>query len=358
VATLSRDAAPSAPLHWTLEQVPIDDARWLTFTAAHPEALAFHRPTWTEMIADCYGYRPFALAAAASDGTLVAGVPVIELGRGRSRRWSSLPFTDFCPPLLTPGVSLDAFTLAAATARKEEGLRSFELRGELVRADGVHLHSDAFIHTTALEHDPEKVFARFHRSQVMRNVRRAKKEGLEVRHGERREWLTRDYFRLHVATRRRLGRPVQPRRLFEALWTHLIEPGFGHVLLVYKGSQPVAGAVFLSGNTVLTYKYGASDQAFWRDRPNHLIFTEAIRGACARGYAEFDWGRSDAADTGLREFKGYWAGVERPLVYSTLAGRAPAEGSGRALELAGAIIRRSPPFVCRASGELFYRYAA
>jgi hypothetical protein len=47
------------------------------------------------------------------------------------------------------------------------------------------------------------------------------------------------------------------------------------------------------------------------------------------------------------------------LAYSTLGGRAPAaEGDGLATRVLGGVIRRSPPWVCRALGELLYRYAA
>jgi hypothetical protein len=64
-------------------------------------------------------------------------------------------------------------------------------------------------------------------------------------------------------------------------------------------------------------------------------------------------------DSGLREFKSGWAGVEEPLVCATLADAESApEGSGCALGAARVLLLRSPAWVCRASGELFYRYAA
>jgi hypothetical protein len=84
-----------------------------------------------------------------------------------------------------------------------------------------------------------------------------------------------------------------------------------------------------------------------------------MRSACQEGYRWFDFGRTDLSDTGLRDFKAGWAAEEEPLVYSLLAKRAPAKkGSGHALAMARAVLRRSPAWVCRASGELLYRYAA
>jgi hypothetical protein len=89
------------------------------------------------------------------------------------------------------------------------------------------------------------------------------------------------------------------------------------------------------------------------------LFAHAIRDACEQGYRHFDWGRSDLTDLGLREFKGGWAGVEEPLVYTTLVDGEPASaGSRRALDAARAVLSSAPAWVCRASGELFYRYAS
>jgi CelD/BcsL family acetyltransferase involved in cellulose biosynthesis len=109
----------------------------------------------------------------------------------------------------------------------------------------------------------------------------------------------------------------------------------------------------------LTYKYGASDARFWGMRPNHALFWLAIQAACADGYEFFDFGRTDLEDEGLRQFKSGWGGVEEPLEYTTLG--KPAGGPSRmagATGAARALLRHSPPWVCRAAGGLLYRYAA
>jgi CelD/BcsL family acetyltransferase involved in cellulose biosynthesis len=344
-----------------LQELPISDARWRSFVAGHPETLAFHRPEWVETIADCYGHRSFILAAVDAFGEIDAGVPVIEVrSLRRRRRWVALPFTDCCPPLLGASVGGDAFAAALGTARTDAGIETFELRAALPAADGVHPHSDAVSHTTPLADSPDDIFARFHKSQVQRNLRRAERERkLTIRPGERARDLTESYYGLHVQTRRRLGMPAQPRRFFNALWSHVLAPGHGQLLLAETvGGLPVAGAVLLAGTRTLTYKYGASDATFWHLRPNHLLFWHALRNACEDGYEKFDWGRTDIPDRGLRAFKSGWAADETALVYTMLADEAPKAGSKRALAGARVVLRRSPPFACRIAGELLYRYAA
>jgi CelD/BcsL family acetyltransferase involved in cellulose biosynthesis len=341
-------------------ELQLSDLRWRTFAASHPAALVFHRPAWAEMIVDCYGYRPFVLACLDADGRITGGLPVIEVrSLRRHLRWVALPFADLCPPLLSPDLSTETLTRALDDARRAAGVPALEVRAALAGPANAHLHSDAVIHTTRLERDPDALFARFHRSQVQRNVRRAEREQkISIRRADNARDLTRSFYGLHVQTRRRQGMPVQPRRFFEALWTYLLEPGDGYLLLAYADGEPVAGAVFLAGTSTITYKYGASDAAFWRLRPNHLLFWHALRGACENGYRWFDFGRSDLPDRGLRAFKSGWAAEERPLLYTTLAERAPEDGSGRGLAAARALLRRSPGWACRVAGELFYRYAA
>jgi CelD/BcsL family acetyltransferase involved in cellulose biosynthesis len=356
---LAKASSPAATV--ALQELHVTDARWHSLVAGHPETLAFHRPEWAETIADCYGHRPFVVGAVDDNGDVDAGVPLIEVRSvRRRRRWIALPFTDCCAPLLGPSVGSGGFVAALGKARTDAGIESLELRSPWPAGRGVHPHGGAVIHTTPLARRPDEVFARFHKSQVQRNVRRAEREQkLTIRRGERARDLTKSYYALHVQTRRRLGMPVQPRRFFEALWSHMLAPGHGSLLLaVADDGAPVAGAVFLAGTRTLTYKYGASDAAFWHLRPNHLLFWHALRTACEDGYDRFDWGRTDLADHGLRAFKSGWAADEVPLVYTTLADEAPRARSGRGLAAGRIALRRSPPFVCRLAGELLYRFAA
>jgi len=320
--------------------------------------MCFHHPAWTEVISESYGNRPFVLAVLGEQGNILGGIPVLETRSVGRRRWISLPFSDTCPPLLSSGLDAGSFALALEEARLQAKVRSLEVRAPLAGEEN-RQHCDAVIHRTALERDPELLFARFHGSQVQRNVRRAERERtIVVRPAESRQDMTHRFYQLQVQTRHRLGMPVQPRRFFAALWSHMIESEQGFLLLAYSGRDPVAGAVFLSGTQTLTYKYGASDASCWGLRPNHLLFWSAMRAACEQGYEWFDFGRSDFEDKGLRSFKAGWAAEEEPLVYTTLAERTHKAGSARGLTAARAVIRRSPTWVSRASGELFYRYAA
>lgn len=335
------------------EVVAGDTADWQAFVGVHPAALPYHHASWAATLADAYGFEPKAFVLHAAGGGILGGIPFVELGgRLRPRRWVALPFTDVCPPLSESAAGADVAARLVACAH-EAGVGLLEIHAP-VEAPGAYGYARGFVHELRLG-DPEALFRAF-RPQVRRNIRKAQRCGVVVREGARRSDLTRVYFDLHAATRRRLGVPPQPRRFFEALWRHVVEPGLGFLLLAEHGGEPVAGALFLDWNGRVVYKYGASDARRWPVRPNNLLFWECILRACAEGAHTLDLGRTDLDDHGLREFKRGWGAAERPLAY-TVFGRAtePAQHSGRILRT---VLRLAPAPLGRAIGTALYRFAA
>jgi CelD/BcsL family acetyltransferase involved in cellulose biosynthesis len=338
-----------------MQRLSIDDARWRDFVARHPDATPFHDPAWALLLAECYGMSGFVMARVDESGAVTAGIPVLAPPRlpGGARRLVSLPFTDSLAPLV--GIAdARSFGADANSMRRELGISRIELRCAFEGAD--RTHSSAVIHTLGLVEDPEAVALGFTKGK-RRDVRASERKGLDIRRAESEHDVTETYFRLHLETRRRLGVPSQPRRFFRLLWGHMLEPGHGFTLIVRQNGDAVAGAVFLVANGTMVYKYSASDARRRTDMPNDLIIWSAMKDACRSGLTRFDFGRSELAATGLRQFKSRWGAVEEPLVYSTI-GDADGTASSRGNDMLGTILRRSPIWVTRATGELLYRYAA
>jgi CelD/BcsL family acetyltransferase involved in cellulose biosynthesis len=338
--------------------VELDDARWTEFVYACPSAVPFHHPAWTRLLADCYGYRPFVLALTGTAGQIVAGLPVLEVRSVfGNRRWLSLPFTDYCPPLAVSDEVLRQLVAGLDDLRQEQGISRIEVHARL-DGPGTHSHSSYVMHTLRLEGGPEKIFRTFKRTQVQQRIAKAEREAVTVRRSRSLSDVTDVFYELHTRTRRRLGVPVQPHRFFKLLHQSIIEAGLGFVHLAYLHDTPIAGAVFLAWNGTVSYKYSASDVRFLRHRPNNLVLWQAIRWAAENDYQVFDFGRSDLDDHGLRSFKSGWGTEEEPLTYTDIADRPPKRS--RALQdraLAG-VIRHAPPWVARLVGEIFYKYGA
>lgn len=196
--------------------VEFGDPRWADFVARQPGATPFHHPEWARLVANCYGFGGFAVAVSDTAGKIQAGLPVVEVCHfGGARKWVSLPFTDYCGPLV-PDPALEADLVAGLRlASREAGVRRVEIRGLL--AGAAPLGGAAFRHVVALSGCPQEVYARFCRT-ARQQIRQAENNGVRVRQATRREDLTGTFYRLHARTRRRLGVPVQPRRFFGMLW--------------------------------------------------------------------------------------------------------------------------------------------
>jgi CelD/BcsL family acetyltransferase involved in cellulose biosynthesis len=339
-------------------QRPLRDPPWSAFVAQHPAALPFHHPSWAEVLAACYRFPAFGLTVEDADGTIVAGLPVLEVRRraGR-RRWVSLPFTDRCPPLTDPEAVDAVLPGLLDQARRQYGVARLEVRAELAGAQA-HPAGEFLTHQLALLGTEDEIFRTFHPSQVRRNIQRARRAGVTVRRAHAEEDLTSVFYRLHTRTRRRLGVPVQPLRYFRLLWRHMLAPGHGALMIAELDGSPVAAAVFLASHNTCVYKYGASDEQRWHARPNHLLFWEAIRWAAANGCRTFDFGRTDLGEEGLRSFKSRWGAEESRLRYSVLTDAPPRPARGGLPPAVRSVIRHGPGILPRAVGELLYRYTA
>jgi len=336
-----------------IDVLEVEDPRWQAFVARSASATPFHHPAWARLLATTYGLRVFALLLG--DGT--AGAPFIVARAVTGRRtWVSLPYTDELPVLADSTEAQGRFVSALATFGGRFGARRIDLRTS-VEELGWRRDTCAVLHELQLQDDADEVHRTFSKSQVVRNIKRAAREGVTVQAATGVDGM-RTFYALHERTRRRQGVPVQPWRFFALIWEHMVAQGRGTVLIASHEGTPLAGALFLHTHGTTIYKFGASDPEGWERRPNHAIFWRAIQDACARGDARMDFGRTDLGNDGLRAFKSGWGACERPLVYSSLEPGAVAGEEGLATRALAEVIRRGPSWVGRGVGAALYRFAA
>lgn len=327
----------------------IDDARWREFVDGRPDATIFHHPAWASLLARCYGYRALVIADERG-GAITSGLPalVVRLPFG-ARRWISLPFTDHCPPLDGDGSALWAGLDELARARSFD---AFELRAP--RSDD--MDTAPFVrHDLATTDDSRLLWKRLRRNH-RRNVEDAVEAGVRVATATDAADME-TFYRIHLQTRRRLGVPVQPLRFFRLFHERIVRAGLGFVLTAKVGDAPVAAAVVCAWNGTLVVKYSGRADGFEKIDAMHLLFWSAIRWASENGCHTLDLGRTDVAQTSLRGFKAGWGTREEPLSYSYL-GATPRASTHRVERTMARVIKRSSPWVCRAIGEVLYKYAA
>ncbi len=367
---------------------PLRDERWQRFVQSSPDGRVFHHREWLALLHEQYRY-PVHAHCVSHAGEILAGLPLAYVRSALTgRRLVAVPFSDTCAPVQVgpsradfphAGPSRPDFPHAGpsradflhadplhADPRREAALelllhelRELHLRRHVdveIRASlpGIGRPGDRYcVHEVPLEGDPAAVSARFAK-MATRGVARARREGVEVVRAADADAL-REFYRLHLATRRRQGVPTQPRRFVER-FEALFERSLGFVLLARVEGRTIAASVFLCFNGVLTYKYGASSRADLRHRPNHAIFAEAIRIGCEQGMHTLEMGRTDLDNEGLRAFKRGWGAREQILTYTLLSARPPRPALPRARRVLHTTISRTPALTGRMIGATLYRH--
>ena len=300
---------------------PLKDRRWDDLLDRHPRASVFHSVGWLEALRKTYAYEPIAYTTSPPQARLQNGIVFCRVKSWLTgSRLVSLPFSDFCDPLVDDQEDLELLLTAPEQEIQKENWRYIELRSAK-SLDLAKTSYQPFLtyghHQIELGPDIETLFRNFHKGSTQRKIRRAEREGLRYQEGSS-EWLLDCFYRLLILTRRRHHVPPQPRQ-----WFRNLMDCFGDTLkirIALHGEKPIAAMLTLRYKDVLIYKYGASDVRFNNLGGMHLLYWESIREAKNLGLRLFDLGRTDADQPGLIVFKNRWGAHQLPLTYSRCPG--------------------------------------
>lgn len=292
---------------------PIDYEGWDDLLIASGDQSFFHTSAWARVLAEAYNYKPLYFTRIA-DGRISVLFPFIEVNSFLTgKRGVSLPFTDFCDPVITDD---DTFNNALEQIKdygKDAGWKHIDLRGGGEHLPNVIPSISHYIHDLQLKRD-EKDLLNSLRDNTRRNIRKAIKEGIEVRLDNSFEAI-REFFRLNCVTRKRHGLPPQPFSFFKRLYEHIIFKKKGIISLAVLKNKIIAANVFFHFNKEAIYKYGASDMSYSHLRPNNLVMWEAIKWFVSNGLINLSFGITEQDNTGLLQFKRGWGVKERMINY-------------------------------------------
>jgi hypothetical protein len=336
---------------------PRVDSDWDRLVLSHPASNLFHRAAWANVLCRTYGHRPTYLCLRRRS-ELVALVPLMEVTSPvTGRRGVSLPFSDFCEPLLFGECAPDSLTEVLSDLGRERRWRYFELRGgKKILPKGAVAAERYYGHKLDLRRGANDIFARF-RSPVRRAIRKAEKSGLVVEIAKNRKAIL-DFYRLHLRTRRRHGLPPQPLSFFLHIEEEILKGDLGFVVLAKNRMNPIAATVFFHSGGEVLFKFGASDERSHEFRGNNLVMWEGIQELVKKGLKTLYFGRTSARDEGLRRFKLSWRTEEGPVEYFKFAlGKRSWKGNRPSgFGLHNQLFGRLPLTVNRLAGRLIYSH--
>src|SRR6266404_3254950 len=92
---------------------PLEDRRWAEFLGKHSRASLFHAPEWLAALRETYGYEPIVFTTTPPNTDLQNGMVFCRVESWLTgRRLVSLPFSDYCQPLLEKEDDLEVLTAA------------------------------------------------------------------------------------------------------------------------------------------------------------------------------------------------------------------------------------------------------
>jgi Acetyltransferase (GNAT) domain len=290
---------------------PLSHPGWDDLVIASGKGTFFHSSNWARVLHESYGYKPVYFAFSDSKGHK-ALMPFMEINsRITGKRGVSLPFTDYCEPIVQGGCTIGDVAAHIVRFGKKSGWRYIELRS----GGGMPVPASSFYygHVLDISRDEKTIFS-FFRESTRRNIKKAEKEGVKVAVCSSPDSM-REFYRLNCMTRKLHGLPPQPYRFFEKVYQHAVSKGHGTVVLADYNGKTIAANVYLHFGGKAMYKYGASDREHQHLRANNLVMWEAIRHYAKNGCRSLCFGRTEPENGGLLQFKRGWGGREQVINY-------------------------------------------
>jgi hypothetical protein len=328
---------------------------WDSLVRELPGASFFHSAAWAKVLKRSYGYQP--LYFVKEEGCLSAVIPLMEVSSFLTgKRAVSLPFTDYCEPLAPHNEVSKVLFDAIIQEGKKRGWKYVELRGNAGFLNSKQASASYYCHTLSLTPGVEKLFSSL-RDSTRRNIKKAEKEGVEIRFETSLKAL-REFYRLNCLTRCEHGLPPQPWQFFVNIHDEIISKGEGIVALGFFEGRPVAANVYMHSNGDAIYKYGASDKAYQHLRANNLLMWEAIKRFTGEGCRQLCLGRTDPENEGLRQFKSGWGAKEHIINYYryNMASNDYIPARQRVSSAANRFFSSMPLPVSRVIGAMLYRH--
>ncbi len=286
-----------------------NEPQWSQVSRRRFSSLFLSAP-WLGALAKTYGFTVNA-SVRFNAGQIEAAIPYCQISDLRGDRIVSLPFSDYCDPLVEDRGSWLQLVGPLLASKVPVTFRC--LQNSIPLEDGrFQSKSPALWHGVDLTRTEEELWRGLDGS-ARQNIRKAQRSGVVVRHGRSIDDV-RIFHGMHRNLRKSKYRLLaQPLGFFENIFHEFARFDGINTLIAERDGVAIAGIVLLEWNGTLYYKFNASvDQ---QHCPNDLLAWTALLYGRERGLARFDFGLSDSAQSGLVRYKRKFATEERPISF-------------------------------------------
>lgn len=240
-------------------------------------------------------------------------MPFIKIEDMFSPRIVSIPFSDFCDPIVKDSGQWDVLIESLLKEKLPISVRCLHTRIPL-QDERFEQVNRANWHGLELNNDLDTIFKNFH-SASRRAIRKAERNGTTVRQAEN-ETDLRAFFEMHLQIRKYKYKMVaQSYQFLLHIWRNFVETGQGVLLLAERENKIIGGVFYLRWQNKLYYKFNASSLSAQDLRPNDLLMWEGIKYAKTNNCTFLDLGLSDWGQDGLVRYKQKYATNEKTIYF-------------------------------------------
>jgi FemAB-related protein (PEP-CTERM system-associated) len=326
-------------------------AAWDGVVASVPESTFCHLAGWREIMTDVLGHDTAFAVARDCEGECQGVLPLVRVRSSLLGDYLvSMPFLNAGGPIGSQAAVAALVEHAAALARRL-GVDLLELRTRVLVPSSLWVTQRRITVLLELPPSADELWAAFP-AKLRSQIRRPRKEGLEVRFGPEQLGA---FYEVFARNMRDLGTPVLPRAFFEriaAVFPNLIVFG-----AVYNGEQPLAAAGGFVWRGEFEMTWASALREHRRLAANMLLYWSFIEQMIARGVRVFNFGRCTHGG-GTHEFKRQWGGADVPLPWLQWSPRqltAPPTPDRPVFRVASAVWRRLPLAVANRVGPVIAR---
>ena len=293
---------------------PGDISSWNSYVLSADMGTFFHLAEWKEIFSQEFGFKPYFLLAE-QDGNIVGVLPMVHqqsLLFGNSL--VSSPFLVEGGPLANDADVRKALDDAALDLMRQSGAKYVEFRSRTASRKDWACRKDLYAtFKRAIGPLDEKnllAIPRKQRAVVRKTLSSSLTSTIDATEDR--------FFQVYAESVRNLGTPVFSKRYFALLLEKF--SGYCDIVVILDNGQAVSAVLsFYFKDAVLPYYGGGTAQAR-RNGANDFLYWELMRRAAARGYTQFDFGRSKSG-TGAFNFKRNWGFEPEWLEYEYFLSR-------------------------------------
>jgi FemAB-related protein (PEP-CTERM system-associated) len=283
-----------------------DEKAWDEYVLKHPDSTFYHQIGWKNVVEKSYGHKPYYLLAK-EDGEIKGVLPLFFMESLLfGKKLVSVPFAPYGGEVGDCISVEDMLIERAIEISKEVEAKYMELRNNKLKDSKLDCNNNYMTLILKLDKDPELVWQVFN-NKVRNSIRKSLKFELETNDGN-----VEEFYNLYSKNMRDLGTPTHSKEFFNNVMSEFKEKA--EILSVRLNGKSVSAAILLYFKNTIISGWAASDSKYDKLNSNNLLYWNAIKSGCERGFEFFDFGRS-IKSSGTYRFKKPWGANERQLNY-------------------------------------------